>query len=65
MIPEPPEWRWGRAGEASPWYPRTRIFRQSRSRDWLGVTTKVARALDAARGSLRAARLARVPARAD
>jgi hypothetical protein len=41
-----PEWRWLLDREDSPWYPETRLFRQSRAGDWSGVFRRVA---DAAR----------------
>ena len=29
-----PDWRWGRAGEYSPWYPTMRLFRQRPGESW-------------------------------
>ena len=34
LLPAAPEWRWGQAGEATPWYPTARLFRQARPGDW-------------------------------
>jgi tetratricopeptide (TPR) repeat protein len=34
LVPFPPEWRWGPAGDASPWFPGLRVFRQRRDGDW-------------------------------
>ncbi len=45
MIPRPPEWRWLRAGERSPWYPSARLFRQERANDWSSVAERIALAL--------------------
>lgn len=49
-----PDWRWGDAGEQTPWYPNVRIFRQTSPGDWAGVMTRVRDALqvklDAMRG---------------
>jgi tetratricopeptide (TPR) repeat protein len=39
------DWRWGRSGETTPWYPSLRLFRQQRSGDWDGVFGDVATAL--------------------
>jgi tetratricopeptide (TPR) repeat protein len=55
MIADPPEWRWGLQGDRAPWYPHIRIFRQASRGDWLSVTQAVATALEAERGSFRAA----------
>jgi tetratricopeptide (TPR) repeat protein len=33
MVPFPPEWRWGLAGD-SPWFPGFRVHRQAPSGDW-------------------------------
>lgn len=41
-----PYWAWGRAGDASPWYPSARVFRQKRWGDWTEVMAEVARALE-------------------
>lgn len=37
-----PDWRWGMAGEATPWYPTMRLFRQTARGDWNGVFTRMA-----------------------
>ncbi len=58
LIASPPEWRWGRQGETSPWYPATRIFRQPRPRDWRAVTRAVADAIRAQHGALKSGRRA-------
>jgi ADP-heptose:LPS heptosyltransferase len=43
------EWRWGRPGEASPWYADVRIFRHPAGQfDWPAVLSQVAQALRAA-----------------
>jgi tetratricopeptide (TPR) repeat protein len=36
-----PDWRWMLEGEASPWYPTLRLFRQTRSGDWDGVFRRI------------------------
>ena len=46
LLPFSPDWRWGRAGESTPWYPSMRIFRQQRPGDWRGVLERVRRALE-------------------
>jgi tetratricopeptide (TPR) repeat protein len=40
-----PEWRWLLDRTDSPWYPATRLFRQSRTGDWLGVFARIADAV--------------------
>jgi len=40
-----PDWRWGRRGETTPWYPTLRLFRQSAPGDWNGVFARIAAAL--------------------
>jgi tetratricopeptide (TPR) repeat protein len=34
LVPFPPEWRWGAAGAASPWFPGFRVLRQRADGDW-------------------------------
>jgi Flp pilus assembly protein TadD len=34
LLHHVPEWRWGIRGEATPWYPSVRLFRQPRAGDW-------------------------------
>ena len=48
-----PEWRWLLHRIDSPWYPATRLFRQSHAGDWRDVFARIAdavRALAQARG---------------
>lgn len=37
MLSQAPDWRWGRSGASSPWYPALKLFRQSAAGDWQGV----------------------------
>jgi tetratricopeptide (TPR) repeat protein len=46
LVPFAPDWRWGRDGETTPWYPTARLFRQTSLDDWDGVIARVAAALD-------------------
>lgn len=48
LAPYSPEWRYGIAGDAMPWYPSVRVFRQPRFGEWGPVIERVARELDAA-----------------
>ncbi len=48
LIPHVPDWRWGTAGNTTPWYPRARLFRQPSRGDWARVVTNVSAALSAA-----------------
>ncbi|GHC78777.1 hypothetical protein GCM10007320_19500 [Pseudorhodoferax aquiterrae] len=43
------DWRWLRGRDDTPWYPRTRLFRQRRRGDWAGVVDQVRQALGALR----------------
>lgn len=36
-----PDWRWMSQGEATPWYPSARIFKQTRAGDWDGVFARI------------------------
>ena len=45
LVPVAPAWCWGLEGEASPWYPASRLFRQERPGDWVSVIARVAQAL--------------------
>lgn len=40
-----PDWRWGRTGTSTVWYPTMRLFRQKRVGDWAGVMEEVEEAL--------------------
>jgi hypothetical protein len=42
-----PEWRWLLNRDDSPWYPATRLFRQSNAGDWSGVFARIAEAVRA------------------
>jgi tetratricopeptide (TPR) repeat protein len=45
MVPRNPEWRYLNEGEAMPWYPSARLFRQSDSQDWGVVISALQTAL--------------------
>ncbi len=42
LIPWPPEWRWLRDVERSPWYPAMTLYRQARDGDWRGALERLA-----------------------
>ncbi|MCX7070837.1 MAG: TIGR03032 family protein [Gammaproteobacteria bacterium] len=48
LLPQVPDWRWGLAGDTTPWYPSARLFRQTVRSDWHHVVAAVAAALAAA-----------------
>lgn len=48
LLKKVPEWRWGTAGEAMPWYPRMRLFRQTVRSDWSGPVDRIRAALQSA-----------------
>jgi Glycosyltransferase family 9 (heptosyltransferase) len=54
LLPAVPDWRWGMEGEATPWYPTMRLFRQTQRGDWAGVMRRVTQALAAWREGQRA-----------
>jgi tetratricopeptide (TPR) repeat protein len=41
LVPASPEWRYLRAGDALPWYPRVRLFRQESLGNWTWPLTEV------------------------
>jgi tetratricopeptide (TPR) repeat protein len=45
MLPFAPDFRWLLDREDSPWYPKMRLFRQSRAGDWDGVVARIGDAL--------------------
>ncbi len=47
LLYHPPEWRWMRDREDSPWYPSMRLFRQDDRREWWPVIERVQRELAA------------------
>jgi hypothetical protein len=47
LLPAGADWRWGQQGNATPWYPSMRIFRQKIAGDWRGVLQSVAKELQA------------------
>jgi tetratricopeptide (TPR) repeat protein len=41
LLPFVPDWRWTLRGESTPWYPASRLFRQTSLGDWDGVIARV------------------------
>ena len=48
LVPWPAEWRWLTSGEASPWFPGFRVYRQDPNGDWSAALKRLAR--DVAQG---------------
>lgn len=42
LVPKVADWRWGEAGERSPWYATARVLRQETAGDWAGLLERVA-----------------------
>lgn len=42
LLPFAPDWRWGIAGDRTPWYPTARLVRQSAVGDWAGAVAALA-----------------------
>jgi len=51
VVPFPPEFRWMDSGDASPWFPGHRVYRQGASRKWDDVLGLLARDLRARWGN--------------
>jgi tetratricopeptide (TPR) repeat protein len=45
VLKQVADWRWGREGDTTPWYPTVRLFRQTRRGDWAGAFDAVQQAL--------------------
>ncbi len=43
FVPFPPEWRWGTAGDESPWFPGFRVLRQTPQRAWDAALARLLR----------------------
>jgi hypothetical protein len=41
LMPHPPEFRWMADGEESPWFPGTRIYRQTAAGNWSTALTRL------------------------
>lgn len=48
LIPCPPDFRWMSRGDESPWFPGTRVYRQTADRDWDGALQRLRQDLTAA-----------------
>jgi tetratricopeptide (TPR) repeat protein len=51
LVPNPPEFRWMAAGDESPWFPGTRVYRQGRDGTWGEALAAVGRDLMLAAGT--------------
>jgi len=47
LVPHPPEWRWGLAGDRSPWFRHATVHRQAVDGDWDAALAAVGSALAA------------------
>lgn len=50
LLGRVPDWRWGQHGETTPWYPRTRLYRQRQLGRWADVFAQVAEDLQGLTG---------------
>ena len=50
-LKQVPDWRWGLNGDATPWYPTARLFRQRVRNDWTHVFLEIRAALGETVGS--------------
>jgi hypothetical protein len=41
LLPFAPDWRWMLGRDDTPWYPATRLYRQSKLRDWPSVVDRL------------------------
>ena len=44
-VPRSAQWFWGLTGETTPWYQRSRLFRQHKAGDWSGVVAEMVSSL--------------------
>ena len=42
LVPHPPDYRWMSEGRVSPWFPGTRIYRETASDGWTGALAELA-----------------------
>jgi tetratricopeptide (TPR) repeat protein len=49
LVPFPPEWRWMESGDASPWFPRAKVYRRKVGGDWTATLARLTRDLKARR----------------
>jgi len=47
LLPFAPDWRWGIAGDRTPWYPTARLFRQPAIGDWESAVARLRETLAA------------------
>jgi len=45
LLPKCPDWRWGMAGNKTPWYPSITIIRQKERGDWVGVISELRKSM--------------------
>jgi tetratricopeptide (TPR) repeat protein len=45
LLPHAADWRWLENRDDSVWYPKVRLFRQSRAGDWRGILQRISREL--------------------
>ena len=51
LVPVPPEWRYGRSGDETPWFPGFRLYREGRESGWARALGELGRDLAERQGS--------------